>query len=87
MSGWNTSFWASRSSTANAAADQGIHPLGLQKARQGTVAGTVGIHHLGRGHLAVLHLINFKLGCVAEVLEHLAVFVSNCENQKDTPPV
>ena len=67
---------------ANAAADEGIHALGLQKARQGPVAGAVGIHHLRGGHPALLGLINFELGRVAEVLEHLAVFIGYCDFHK-----
>ena len=60
---------------ANAAAQEGVHALGLQKASQGPVAGAVGFHHLRGEHLAVLHLVELKLGRVAKVLEHLAVFV------------
>ena len=56
--------------------------LGLQKARQGPVAGAVGIHHLRGGHPALLGLINFELGRVAEVLEHLAVFIGYCDFHK-----
>ena len=69
---------------ANAAADEGVHALGLQKARQGPVAGAVGIHYLRGKHPALLSLINFELGRVAEVLEHLAVFIGHCDFHKNS---
>ena len=70
---------------ANAAAQEGVHALGLQKASQGPVAGAVGVHHLRGEHLAVLHLVELKLGRVAKVLEHLAVFVRYCDFHDKVP--
>ena len=46
------------------------------------MAGAVGIHHLRGKHPALLSLINFELGRVAEVLEHLAVFIGYCDFHK-----
>ena len=61
----------------NAAAHQGLHPLGLEEPGQGPVAAAVGVHHLGGDHLAPLQLVELELGGVAEVLEDLSVFVGN----------
>ena len=58
----------------------------------GALAGFLAAHHVdalicgGIGGGAV-HLKELELAGMPEVLEHLAVFISNCENQKDTPPV
>lgn len=62
---------------ADAAADQHLHTLGLQKARQRTVALAIGVHHLAAGDLLALGLIQLELLGVAKVLEYVAVFVSN----------
>ena len=64
---------------ADAAADQGIHAVALEEARQGAVAAANGADHLGGDHLAVLHFIELELFTVAEVLKHLAVFIGYCE--------
>lgn len=64
---------------ADTAADQSVHTVPLEEARQSAVAAAHGADHLGGDHLAVLDLIELKLFTVAEVLEHLAVFVGYCE--------
>ena len=69
--------------TADAAADQGIHLTVLQKASQGPVSAAIGIHHLGGGYGAVLHIIELELCRVAKVLEHLAVFIGDCDFHED----
>ena len=68
---------------ANTAADQGIHLTVLQKASQGPVSAAIGIHHLGGGYGAVLHIIELELCRVAKVLEHLAVFIGDCDFHED----
>ena len=68
---------------ADAAADQGIHLVCLQEARQGPVAAAVGVHHLGGDDRAVLHVIELELCRVTEVLEHLAVFIGDCDFHDD----
>ena len=60
---------------ADAAADQGIHPVAPEKTGQSAVAAADGADHLGGDYLSVLDLIELKLFTVAEVLEHLAVFI------------
>lgn len=65
------------------AADQGIHLTVLQKASQGPVSAAIGIHHLGGGYGAVLHIIELELCRVAKVLEHLAVFIGDCDFHED----
>ena len=61
--------------------------MGGQEPGQSTVAAAVGVHHAAGGDGAAVHLKELELTGMPEVLEHLAVFISNCENQKDTPPV
>ena len=63
---------------ANAAADQHVRMQSCQDPSQGAVAAALGIDHFGRHDLSVLHLIDLKLGRMAEVLENLTVFISNC---------
>ena len=63
---------------ADAAADQGIHALLHQEARQRAVAAAVGVHHFLPDDLAVRHFIDLELLRVAEVLENLTVFIGNC---------
>ena len=72
---------------ADAAADQAVHALLRQQARQGPVAAAVGVHHLAGGDGAAVHLIELELAGVPEVLEHLAVFIGDCDDQRDTPPI
>ena len=64
---------------ADAAADQGVHPVALEKTGQSAVAAADGTDHLGGDYLSVLDLIELKLFTVAEVLEHLAVFIGYCK--------
>ena len=60
---------------ANAAAQQHIHAVAHQKAHQCTVALPVGGDHLGAGNVALLGGVKLELCRVAEVLEHLTVFI------------
>ena len=64
---------------ANAAAQQHIYAVAHQKAHQCTVPLPVGGDHLGTGDAALLGGVQLELRRVAEVLEHLTVFVGNCE--------
>lgn len=64
---------------SDAAADEAVHAVLGQEARQSAVAATVGGADLGGDHLAVLHLIDLELLRVAEVAEHHSIFVSNCD--------
>ena len=64
---------------ADAAANQHLHALSLQKASQRAVALAVGVHHLAAGNLLALRLLQLELLGVAEMLEYIAVFVSNCD--------
>ena len=68
---------------ANAAADQGVHPQRAQHTCQRAVAVAVAVHHLGGNDLALLHIIELELLCVAEVLEDLSVFIG----YRDSHPV
>ena len=63
---------------ADAAADQHVDSLVRQQHRQRFVAAAVGTDDLRGYDLAVLDLVYLELFRVAEVLKHLAVFVSNC---------
>ena len=68
---------------SDAAADEAVHAVGCQEARQSAVAAAVGVHHLGGDHGAVFHVVEFELGRVAEVLEDLSVFIGNCDFHAD----
>ena len=57
---------------ADTAADQGIHALLHQKARQYAVPTAVGIHDLCTDNLAFRDLIELKLRGVTKVLENLS---------------
>jgi hypothetical protein len=63
---------------ADAAADQGADTQRFQEPGQGAVAAAGGGNHLLGNDLAALHGVDLKGGGVAEVLEHLAGFVGNC---------
>ena len=65
---------------ANAAADEYIHALRLQKACQGAVTAAVGIHHTGGRHLAVLHDIELELSRVAEMLKNITALIGHCDD-------
>ena len=67
----------------DAAADQGIHTLCLQKACQRPVTVTVGVHHLRRQDLAVLHLVKLKSGSVSKMLEDLSTLIGYCNFHND----
>ena len=63
---------------ADAAADQGADTQVLQEPGQGAMAAAGSGNHLLGNNLAALHGVDLKGGGVAEVLEHLAGFVGNC---------
>ena len=63
---------------ADAAANQRVHAVLHQEARQCAVTAAVGIHNFRMEDLALRSLINLKLLSVAEMLKNLAVFVGNC---------
>ena len=64
---------------ANAAAQQHIYAVAHQKAHQCAVTLPVGGDHLGTGNAALLGGVQLELRRVAEVLEHLTVFIRNCD--------
>ena len=64
---------------ANAAAQQHVHAAAHQKAHQCTVPLPVGRDHLSTGDAALLGGVKLELRGVAEVLEHLTVFIRNCD--------
>ena len=68
------------SAAADTAADQNIGLQNRQYACQSTVTAAVGAYHLGVGDHAVLHIIYLEGRGVAEMLEDLSVFVSNCNS-------
>ena len=70
---------------ANAAADENIYALLAQKSSQSAVAAAYCADYLGGEHLAVLNLIELKLFAVAEVLEHLAIFIGYRDFHHITP--
>ena len=71
-------FQGRLSARAEAAADQHVDGFVRQQARQRFMAAAVGTHHLGGQHFAVFHVVDLELFRMSEVLEHFAVFVSNC---------
>ena len=64
---------------ADAAADQNVDAAIAQQGGQGAVAAAVGVDDLRGDHPAVLHLIDLERLRVAEVLEHFAVFIGDCD--------
>ena len=66
-------------SAANAAANQGVYPSLHQEACQGTMAIAVGVDHFCAGDFIPRHLIDLELLRMAEVLEDLTVFISDCD--------
>ena len=65
-------------SAADAAADQSVHTVLHQKARQGTMAAAVGINNFRMDDFAVRSFIKLELFGVAEMLKNLTVFIGNC---------
>lgn len=57
---------AARGTGANAAANQLFHAKSVQEVCQSAVAAAQNGHHLGMGHLAVLHLCHQELTAVAQ---------------------
>ena len=71
-------------SGANAAADQvGDAPLPKESC-QGAVAAALCSHHLGGGDGLVLHPVELKGPGVPEMLEHLSVFIGDCDDHTRT---
>lgn len=71
---------------ADAAADQRIHALCRQKARQSAMTATVGIYNLRRKDFAVLCFIYFELSSVSKMLEYLSILISDCNFHGFAPP-
>ena len=66
-------------SAANAAADQTVHAVDLQKTRQGAVAAAIGIYNPGGHNCTVFHFVKLELLCVAKVAEYVPVFIGDCD--------
>ena len=64
---------------ADAAADQNVGLQSGQDTGQSAVAAAIGVNDLGGYDLAILDVIDLKLLGVAEMLEDLTVFISNCD--------
>ncbi len=63
---------------ADAAADQRIDALSLQKSSQRAVAAAHRVDDFCTDDCAVFYFVNLKLFRVAEMLENLALFICNC---------
>ena len=76
---FDTRFCQCRLRTAaDPSANQNIRAAFHQKTCQRAVPAAAGIHHFRADHLALGHLIDFKLLCMSEMLKDLSVFISNC---------
>ena len=69
----------------NAAAEDGIRTVLYKEAHQCTVALTIGGDHLTAQDLTVFCMVDLELCGVAEMLEHLTIFVRNCDFHINTP--
>ena len=65
---------------ADAAAHQHVHLQGAEQPGQRAVALALGVHDLAGGDGLPVGVVDLKLLGVAEVLEHLTVFVGNCDS-------
>lgn len=63
---------------ADAAADQRMDTLSLQKSGQRTVAAAHRIDDFRADDCAVFYFVNLELFRMAEMLKNLALFISNC---------
>ena len=63
---------------ADAAADQRIDALSLQKSSQRAVAAAHRVDDFCTDDCTVFYFVNLKLFRVAEMLENLALFICNC---------
>lgn len=63
---------------ANAAADERIHAVFLQKTSQRAMSAAIGIHYLLLRNGSIFYLINFKLLCMPEMLKYRAIFIRDC---------
>jgi len=68
---------------AYAAADKNISTYNFQKTSQSTVSLTICVNHFGRYNFVAFNLINLELCCMTKVLEHLSVFISNCNSHNN----
>lgn len=68
-------------------ADEGIHAVLPEEARQGSVAGPIRVQQGAAGDLAVRHIIDHELPGVTEVAEYLAVFIGDCNFHFKTSPL
>ena len=75
------------SAAADTAANHHIHLQHMQKACQSAVAAAVCVNDLSIHDLAVFCFVHLELRGVTEVLENIAVFISNCDTHRKTPPV
>ena len=64
---------------ADAAAEQCIDLMLLQKACQGAVTGPLGVDELGAGHSLAIGFIKFEAFTMPKVLVEPAVFIGNCD--------
>ena len=67
---------------ANTAAEDDIRIMLNQKTDQCAMALTIGGNHLTAQDLTVFRIVDFELCGVPEVLEHLTIFVRNCDFHK-----
>ena len=72
---------------ADAAADEHIDALAGEQARQSAVALSIGTDDFRGDDSAVLHFIDFEIFAVAEVLEHFAVVVGDCDPHEECSPL
>lgn len=63
---------------ADSAANQNIHAVSFQKARQASVSLTVGVYYRRRHDFSAFRLINFEFFAMSKVLKYLFIFVSDC---------
>lgn len=68
---------------ANAAAENNIRTMLNQKADQCAVALTIGGNHLTAHDPTVFCIVDLELCRVSKVLEHLTIFVRNCDFHRD----
>ena len=68
---------------ADAAADQLVHAVHHQKARQQAVAASGRVEHPAGDDLALLHLLELECGAMAEVLKDLTVLVRDCNFHRE----
>lgn len=65
-------------SATDAAGNDGIDFLGLQKTDQGTVALTMGVDDVSLDDMAIFDIIDLEFFRMAEMLEYIPIFIRNC---------